>query len=459
MEHQELLENAVRSCQKRGAEHTDALLLRQEEKAISIFDQQVQLSGTSETVRAVLRIFRDHRGAVIVSHTPTESSLNSLVEQGFNLLGQTSPDKYLGPAESGQAASNTAASLQIFDEQLARLSLEGIERLALEAEQAVRQKDSRTEHLITTNLQVQTQTVSLCTSRGFSDSYRQTTATLTVSAVAENYVFAAEATAPDERKGNLMGAATVVTRSLADLNLMRAAERAVLGLTAMSGTRPAPGGMVPVLFAPTAARSITSLLLQLCSGPATLFIEAATLGKPGETICSPLLTLMDDATREKGIGSVPFDHEGVQPTRKMVIEAGVLKDYLLNSYYARALQKRSTGNAFASGDARYGVRPSNAFIEAGQSDPSDLVAGLKRGLLVTKFLSHSMVLASNFTQAVEGYWIEGGKIAHPVRAAAIVAPLHEMLKNIVAVGNDLDRSTAVASPTLLVSQMNVSSLM
>jgi PmbA protein len=201
------------------------------------------------------------------------------------------------------------------------------------------------------------------------------------------------------------------------------------------------------------------MLLQLCSGPATLFVEAATLGGMGETVCSPLVTLVDDATKEKGLGSAPFDHEGVRPERKTVIERGVLKDFLLNSYYARVLQRNSTGNAVASTDARFGVRPSNAYVEAGDASPDQIVADIRRGFLITRFLSYSMALASNFTQAATGFWIEAGKITHPVRAAAVVAPLQEMLKNVVAVGTDLDHNAAVASPSLLVSKMNVSSLM
>ncbi len=92
------------------------------------------------------------------------------------------------------------------------------------------------------------------------------------------------------------------------------------------------------------------------------------------------------------------------------------------------------------------------------SDPGDLVADVKRGFLVTRFLSYSIPLSRNFTQAAEGFWIEDGKLDHPVRAAAIVAPLQEMLRNVVAVGKDLDANGAVASPTLLVSKMNVSPL-
>jgi len=454
----ELAENAVRLCQKRGAEQIGALLIHQEEKAAGVFDRQVQISGMSETARIILRVFRDHRGAVIQGNVSSEKVLEALVDQAFGILQHTSPDKYLGTAELSEVGA-IGGDLQIFDERLARLPLNRMEEIALAAEQAVKQQDIRTEHLITTNLQVQTQTVTLRTSEGFSNSYQHTIATLVLNAVMEGYANAIAKPNSDPDKRDLIGTATAVTRSLDGLDLTKTAARAVQGLTSMTGARSSPAGEFPVLFSPLAARGIAAMLLQLCSGPATLLSELATLGKIGETICSPQLTLVDDATKKKGIGSSPFDHEGVRPSRKIIIEKGVLQDYLLNSYYGRALRRRSIGNAVANGDARFGVRHSNAYIEAGASDPNDLVADIKRGFLVTRFLSYSIPLSRGFTQAAAGFWIEDGKLDHPVRAAAIVAPLREMLKNVVAVGKDLDSDAPVASPTLLVSKMNVSPLL
>jgi PmbA protein len=453
----ELAENAVRLCQKRGAEQTEVLLIRQEEKAAGVFDQQVQISGVSEMTRTVLRVFRDHRGAVIHGNVPSEKLLEAFVDQAFANLQHTSPDKHLGSAELSDAGA-IADDLQIFDERLARLPLNRVEGIALAAEQAVKQQDSRTEHLITTNLQLQTQTVTLTTSEGFSNSYQNTIATLVVNAVMDDYASILATPNSDANKRDFVGTATAVTRSLDGLDLAKTAERTVQRMTSMIGARSSPAGEVPVLFAPPAARGIAGMLLQLCSGPATLFSEVATLGKIGDAICSPQLTLVDDATKKRGIGSSPFDHEGVKPSRKVIIEKGVLQDYLLNSYYGRALRRRSTGNAVANGDARFGVRHSNAYIEPGVSDSDDLIADLKRGFLVTRFLSYSIPLASNFTQAAEGFWIEEGKVDHPVRAAAIVAPLRDMLKNVVAVGKDFDSDAAIASPTLLISKMNVSPL-
>lgn len=441
----DLAEAALRLCRKRGAEQAEALLIQHQEKAASVFNQKVQLSGASETTRIVIRVFRDHRGAVIHGNFATEELLETLVNQVLGILQYTSQDKYLGGAESSEAGSN--GPLELFDERLAQLPLNRVEEIALAAEQKIKEQDNRTENLITTNLQVQSQTVTLRTSAGFSGSYKHTLATLVANAAMDQ---------PDER--NLLGTATTVTRSLDGFDLAKTAERTVQKLTRMVGTRPTPAGEFPILFAPSSARSIAAMLLQMCSGPATLFVETLSLGKVGHAICSPHLTLVDDATRKDGIGSAPFDHEGVKPVRKVIIEKGVLKDYLLNSYYGRSLQRNSTGNAVANGDARFGVRHTNAYIEKSDSDPNDILADVKRGLLVTRFLSPSMTLSVNYTQAVEGFWIENGKVSYPVRAAAIAAPLRGMLEGIVAVGKDLDTDAAVASPTLLVNKMNVSSL-
>jgi len=441
----DLAEAALRLCRKRGAEQADALLIQQQEKAVSVFNQKVQLSGANETTRMIIRVFYDHRGAVIHGNVATEELLETLVNQVLTSLQFTSQDKYLGSAESSE--TGTDAPLELFDERLAQLPLNRVEEIALAAEQKIKEQDQRTENLITTSLQVQSQTVTLRTSAGFSGSYKHTLATLVANAAMDE---------PDQKN---LGTANTVTRSLDGLDLAKTAERTLRQLTRLVGDRPAPAGQFPILFAPSSARTIASMLLQMCSGPATLFIETLSLGKAGDAVCSPRVTLVDDATRKNGIGSAPFDHEGVKPARKVIIEKGVLKDYLLNSYYGRSLRRSSTGNAVANGDARFGVRHTNAFIETGDVDPKDILADVKRGLLVTRFLSPAMTLSMNFTQAVEGFWIEDGKVSYPVRAAAIAAPLRSMLEGIVAVGKDLDPDAAVASPTLLVNKMNVSSLM
>ena len=180
MNDRELVGDVVRLSRQRGAEHADALLIRQEEKAAGVFGQQVQLSGAGETARLTLRLFRDHKGAVISIHDFSEKTLSSLVERAFDMMRRTSADKHLGSAEPSQVGA-LGADLKIFDERLANLALGRLEEFALAAEQAVMRRGVAGARPVTANCQLQTQTVSLCNSEGFSDSYRSTTATLSVS--------------------------------------------------------------------------------------------------------------------------------------------------------------------------------------------------------------------------------------------------------------------------------------
>jgi len=456
-ESRELAASAVALCRKRGAEQAEALVVHQSEVAAGASGDEVQLSGASRSARVTVRLFRDNRGVVVIGHGSSERALDELVGRAVEMLPHTSPDKYFGPAEAARDDAY-GGDLKIYDEHLARLPQTRAEELALSAAAAVGRLDGRLAHLVTAGLQVRTQTVALHSSEGFSRDYRATSATLTLNAVADGALVEVGAAEPSRERQSLSGSSVTLTRSLEGLDVERAAERTVRQLRGLTDARPCPAGEVPVVFAPAPARALASLLLQVCSGPATVLLDSTFFGKIGEGVCSPLLTLVDDATLAGGIGTALFDHEGVSPRRKVIIERGVLREYLLNSYYARALQRRSTGNAVANADARFGVRPSNAFFEAGDASPDDILSGVARGFYVSRFLSHAMPLAANFTQAAEGFWVEGGRLSHPVRAAALAAPLREVLTNVVAVGNDLNPQGAVYSPTLLVSKMNVSPL-
>jgi PmbA protein len=147
----------------------------------------------------------------------------------------------------------------------------------------------------------------------------------------------------------------------------------------------------------------------------------------------------------------------VKPRRTVLIDKGVLNAYLLNSYYARVLDRETTGNAVISDDARFDITPSNSFIEAGQSEPKAIIADVSSGLYVTRYLSFGVPAADYFTQAVQGFWIEDGKLSYPVRSATVSSRLKEMLMNIEGVGNDLNTRFRFASPTLLISKMEISS--
>lgn len=456
MEGRELAQKIVRLCQKKGADQAEALVINQQEKAVTAFNEQVQISGSTDVTRLTVRLIRDHKGAIISGRGSSEGALEEMVERALAASQSGSPDKFLGPADS-ENVGRASGDLNIFDERLDGISLSNMEEIALAAESAVVKKDPRTTHLVTSIFQVQTQTVSLCTSQGFADSYKGTTSTLQMSAVMDNYFNEVGGRGSQSEEQRLTGGASSVARRLDGIDIEKAARRTIEQISSTAGAKRSLAGWFPVVFAPGPARRIATTLLQFSSGLVASLLVGSGLRKIGEPICSAEITLIDDATREGGMRTAPFDHEGISPRRKVLIEKGILREYLLNSYYGRLLERNSTGNAVANDDVRFGVGPSNAYIEPGPTSPDTIIGDIRQGLYVNMFLSPTVQL-TNFTQPVAGVWIENGALTYPVRAATISASLEGMLKNIVAVGNEAEGTMAITSPTLMIGKMNVNPL-
>jgi PmbA protein len=452
---EDLARTAIQICRRRGADQADALVIGRREKAVQIFNQESPLTASSEMTRFTLRLFSGHKGAVATGIGNMEQAIESTVGQAMALIGQGSRDKFLGLADARQLGS-VSNDLRIYDQALVDLSLPEMREVVASLQSALTARDPRVGNLASASFQVQIQDVAVCSSEGYCESYQTTTGTLGANAVLdEDPIGEPEGTAVENR---LAGGANLRGRALSDLNVDRLAQMAVSGLSAKVGAQRAGSGWLPVVFAPTASRSLASVLLQFCSGPVAMYMQGSYFGKIGETICSPMITLVDDPLRVAGLKSQPFDHEGVMPIKKVIVQNGVFSEYLLNAYYARVLERDSTGNAISNEDIRLGVAPSNAYIEPGSSTPDSIISDVRRGFYVTRLTSRSMQVEANYTQAATGSWIEGGRLTHPVRAAIISAPLKEMFKSIVACGNDVDYHAPLAAPTMLIEKMNISPL-
>src|SRR6185503_20053779 len=142
MKTEDLAQMAVRLCKRQGAEQADALVIRQQEKVVSVFNQQVSLSSISEVTRITIRLFSKYRGAVITVKGSSEQVLEHTIKQTAANMHQAVPDNYLGLADPKNIEDiNGAAQLEIFDEALAQLSFSKMEEIAKAGESAVAQKN------------------------------------------------------------------------------------------------------------------------------------------------------------------------------------------------------------------------------------------------------------------------------------------------------------------------------
>jgi PmbA protein len=213
---------------------------------------------------------------------------------------------------------------------------------------------------------------------------------------------------------------------------------------------------VPVIFDPLTAASLWGQVAGLVSGYAVYRGTTYLAGKLGEAVASEAVTLVDDACRPAGLGSRPFDGEGQPSRRTPVIERGRLASYLLDTYSARKVGGRSTGNAARSASSAPGVGATNLGLVPGTASLEEIIADTSRGLLVTELIGMGFnPTTGDYSRGAAGLWIEGGRIAHPVEEVTIAANFRDMLRGIDAVGSDLLWLSRIGSPSVRVARMTV----
>ena len=174
------------------------------------------------------------------------------------------------------------------------------------------------------------------------------------------------------------------------------------------------------------------------------------------TPTSPAITAIDDARKPGGLGSRPFDGEGLPSRRNILLDRGRLATYLLDSYSARKVGGASTGNAARGPGSAPTVAPSNLWLEPGNLAPEELLTSTERGLLVTELIGFGFnPVTGDYSRGAAGFWIENGEIAHAVEEVTIAGNFADMLCGIDAIGSDLRWLGRVAAPSLRVARMTV----
>lgn len=208
---------------------------------------------------------------------------------------------------------------------------------------------------------------------------------------------------------------------------------------------------VPVLFESTLASGLVGAYVQGTSG-GSLYRKASFLeGSLGQAVLAPHLDLDEDPLVAKGKGSAPFDDEGVATRARRVVDAGVVQGYFLSSYSARKLGMKTTGHA---GGAH------NLVLTSRLTRPGDsldaMLRKLGRGLFVIELMGQGVNgVTGDYSRGAAGFWVEGGRIAHPVHEVTIAGNLRDMLKGIAAVGADAYTSGSRTTGSVLVERMKV----
>ena len=226
-----------------------------------------------------------------------------------------------------------------------------------------------------------------------------------------------------------------------------AAERALSRLK----SRRVATGEVPVLFESTVAAGLLGAYVQATSGGALYRKATFLVDSLGQRVLAKHIDVLEDPHQIKGKGSAPFDDEGVRTRASQVVEAGVVKSYFLSTYSARKLGMKTTGHAGGSQNLSMSSRLTK------RGDTLDKMLGkLGRGLFVTELMGQGVnYVTGDYSRGAAGFWVEDGRIVHPVHEVTIAGHLREMFSNIVAIGADAYTQGSKTVGSVLISRMKL----
>jgi PmbA protein len=445
-----LAADVVAQALKAGATDAEAVAREGDEFSVNVRMGQVETLKESGSRGLGVRVFLGKRSASTSTSDLTAEGIRQLVDGAMALVNVTEEDAFSGLPETAEFGA-LSSDLHLYHEDV--YSLPGPERIewARRAEAAALEADARITNSDGGSFDAATGRKALANSRGFVGGYRSSYAGVSAAPLAQ------DANGAMQRDGWWSSA-----RRLADLDSpeaigKEAARRALRRL----GARRVPTQRVPIVFAPEVARSLVGSIFEAASGDAIWRGASFLAGKLGELIAAPSLTIIDDSTMllptgMGGFGTSPFDGEGLPSRRTVVVEAGVLRNYLLSTYTARKLGMKSTHNASRGLAGAPGIGCGNLYLEPGTLAPDQIIGDVRAGLFVTGLIGFGVnVVTGDYSRGATGLWIENGVLTHAVEEVTIAGNLAEMLRNVTAIGNDLEFRGSVASPTLRIDGMTI----
>ncbi|HZU83013.1 MAG TPA: metallopeptidase TldD-related protein [Polyangiaceae bacterium] len=406
-----------------------------------------ELIEEAGTRAAGLRVIQDRRVASTSTSDLTDAGIDRFVADAIELVALSQEDPFAGPADERLLCDPAAApDLALYDPAGGSVDAGRAVAVAREAEAAALSFDPRITNSEGATFSRTAGGVAMVLSSGFRAAYAGSYQSLSVVPVAA-----------DEGGKNRRGYHWTARRHLADLDPPAEVGREAARRTLRKlGARTVATCEVPVVFDPDAARSILGLLAGCVLGSAIWRKASYLVGREGSRVASDLVSVVDDPLVRAAPGSRPYDGEGLASRKNVVVEKGVLRTFLCDSYSARKLGRESTASASRGGGAGVGPGTSNFILQPGTDSNAAIVKATRRGLYVTEMMGFGFnAVTGDFSRGAAGFWIEDGEFAYPVSEVTISLNVDELWRRVDAVGDDLDMRTATASPTIRVAKMTV----
>jgi PmbA protein len=440
---------AVELAKAAGADDAEVLVRDGTELTAKVRLGEPELVQEAGSRALGLRILRGGRRAVTFTSDLRREALEAWCAETVTLADLAEPDDFALPPDPALLAT-TLPELDLYDPNVAEVDAAWALKQAIAGEAAARKYDPRVTNSEGATWSRVLGATAFATSGGFVGGYRGSYASLVVEPLCDDTT---DPTNPKKRNGYWWSASRFLAElATAEAIGIEAARRTVATL----GSRKVETQECAIVFDPEVARSIVGTIFSVANGSAFWRKSSYLVGKEGEAIASPLVTIVDDPLIPRAPGSKPFDGDGLATRKNLVVDKGVLAPVLCDVYSARKLGRQSTGSAGRGVGGNPGPTTSNLVMQKGAISRAELLRQTPRGLYVTSLMGFGFnPVTGDFSRGAQGFWIENGELTFPVSEVTIAANFDEILKRIDLVADDLELRSSTAAPTFRVSHMTL----
>jgi len=407
-------------------EQIEAVVVRGLDTEIKVYEGDIESLSSAQSQGVGIRIISNARQGFAYAGTFDDDVLAETLADARDNAAFGTPDEYLGLAEPDGVAK---AELDLWRDELVGFPPDDKVALALELERAVRGADPRISGIESAEYVDSVSEAAIATTTGVRSASRDTGCYVATYAMAED-------------KGETQtGFGFSVGREPGALDVVRAGTEAAERATRMLGATKPSSERVTVVLDPWVTAQFLGILGFTLNGESVLKGRSLFAERLGEDVAASMITLVDDPTDVRAFTATDSDGEGLATRRNVLIDGGVLHQFVHNAYTARRMGATSTGSAVRGFKSTPSVGCMATMLQPGTKSPAELIAEVGDGVLVQEVAGlHSGVnpISGDFSTGAEGLRIRGGSVAEPLREFTIASTLQRMLKDVTAVGNDLE---------------------
>ncbi|MFZ0280846.1 MAG: TldD/PmbA family protein [Bacteroidales bacterium] len=441
MNYTELTEKLVKRCLSLGADASEVFLESNRNLSVQVLNSEIETIEEASSQGVGFRVFVDGKMGFSHCNDFSDRSLEDTISKAVAFARLSTPDENNVLTDD----MGVTAIDMLYDPGISGESMDKKINMALDLEKLAMKTAGITKSSGAGYGEGESE-VFIANSNGLLKNYKSSGCSLGVSVVAEKE--------NQKNTGNEYCSRVFFSDLLSPEEISSVAVQKALELLdpVMISTQKAA-----VIFDPDVARSLIGGIITAINGERVL--QGASFLKDflNRNFASPLLTIIDDGTRPKSMGSAPFDGEGVPTGRNVLVEKGFLRSFIYNTQAARRAGVKSTGNASRGGFSSLpGIGTHSIYLLPGNNTVNDIIAATKKGLLLREVTGYGIdPVSGNFSGGASGLWIVNGEIAHPVKGVTIAGKALDILNAIDMMGNDIDLNRTFAAPTMRIAGMQI----